>query len=196
MINRKNSTKAGINAHVGIEPNAASSSNNRFTNNVYVQTPYPADVKLQTSTFNDSIADSNFVREREIELPDLPQPSTIDNKAISDKQDVRTLILETYANILLNQDVALIANLVSKHTIIVPHDELQQIIQCITGNHVDVIVSEDNSCCSKKGPIVKVYFIKVVTDSGQVITDFKQVFNKEYNELTGKYHLNLKYVVV
>ena len=186
MINRKNSTKAGINAHVGIEPNAASSSNNRFTNNVYVQTPYPADVKLQTSTFN----------EREIELPDLPQPSTVDSRTLNDKQDVRTLILETYANILLNQDVALIANLVSKHTIIVPHDELQQIIQCITGNHVDVIVSEDNSCCSKKGPIVKVDFIKVVTDSGEVITDFKQVFNKEYNQLTGKYHLNLKYVVV
>ena len=186
MINRKNSTKAGINAHVGIEPNAASSSNNRFTNNVYVQTPYPADVKLQTSTFN----------EREIELPDLPQPSTVDSRTLTDKQDVRTLILETYANILLNQDVALIANLVSKHTIIVPHDELQQIIQCITGNHVDVIVSEDNGCCAKTSPIVKVDFIKVITDAGQIITDFKQVFNKEYNELTGKYHLNLKYVVV
>ena len=180
MINRKNSTKAGINAHVGIEPNSAASSNNSFTNNVYVQTPYPTDSKLPPSTFT----------EREIELPDLSQSNTVD------KQDVRTLILETYANILLNQDVALIANLVSKHTIIVPLDELQQIVQCITGNHVDIIVSEDNSCCSKKGPIVKVDFIKVVTDAGQIITDFRQVFNKEYNELTGKYHLNLKYVVV
>ena len=180
MINRKNSTKSGINAHVVIEHNAAYSSNNRFTNNVYVQTPYPTDSKQPPSTFT----------EREIELPDLPQPNTID------KQDVRTLILETYANILLNQDVALIANLVSKHTIIVPHDELQQIVQCITGNHVDVIVSEDNGCCAKSSPIVKVDFIKVITESGEVITDFKQVFNKEYNQLTGKYHLNLKYVVI
>ena len=180
MINRKSSAKAGFNAHVGIEPNSAASSNNSFTNNVYVQTPYPTDSKLPPSSFT----------EREIELPDLPQPNTID------KQDVRTLILETYANILLNQDVALIANLVSKHTIIVPHDELQQIIQCITGNHVDVIVSEDNGCCAKSSPIVKVDFIKVITESGEVITDFKQYYNKEYNELTGKYHLNLKYVVI
>ena len=179
MIHRKNSTKAAISASVGIDSNAASSSNNNVTNNVYVQTPYPHDVKVQPSTYV----------ERDIELQDLPET---DNR-----QDVKLLILETYANILLNQDVALIANLVSKHTIIIPLENLQAIIRCITGNEVYIIVNEDNSCCSaKSSPIVKVDFIKVITESGEVITDFKQVFNREYNELTGKYHLNLKYVVI
>ena len=177
MIHRKNSTKAAISASVGIDSNAASSSNNNVTNNVYVQTPYPS-TTMKPSTFV----------ERDIELPDLPEP---DNR-----QDVRSLILETYANILLNQDVALIANLVSKHTIIVPLEDLKAIIRCITGNDVNIIVSEDNGCCAKSSPIVKVDFIKVITDSGEIITDFKQYYNKEYNELTGKYHLNLKYVVV
>ena len=178
MISRKSSTKAGINAHLGIEPNSAASSNNTFNNNVYIDT-------------KQSDGKAKVVIQREIELPDLPQPSTIE------KQDVKALILETYARILLDQDTALIANLVSKHTIIVPHDELKQIIQCITGNHVDIIVSEDHACCAaKSSPIVKVDFIKVITDSGEVITDFKQVYNKEFNELTGKFHLNLKYVVV
>ena len=102
MIHRKNSTKAAISASVGIDSNAASSSNNNVTNNVYVQTPYPHDVKVQPSTFI----------ERDIELQDINEPN--------DRRDVRSLILETYANILLNQDVALIANLVSKHTIIIP----------------------------------------------------------------------------
>ena len=179
MIHRKNSTKAAISASVGIDSNAASSSNNNVTNNVYVQTPYPNEVKVQPSTYI----------ERDIELHDLPET---DNR-----QDVKLLILETYANILLNQDVALIANLVSKHTIIIPLENLQAIIRCITGNDVSIIVSEDNGCCSaKSSPIVKVDFIKIVTESGEVITDFKQVFNREYNELTGKFHLNLKYVVV
>ena len=179
MIHRKNSTKAAISASVGIDSNAASSSNNNVTNNVYVQTPYPHDVKVQPSTYI----------ERDIELHDLPET---DNR-----QDVKLLILETYANILLNQDVALIANLVSKHTIIIPLENLQAIIRCITGNEVYIIVNEDNGCCSaKSSPIVKVDFIKIVTESGEVITDFKQVFNREYNELTGKFHLNLKYVVV
>lgn len=179
MIHRKNSTKAAISASVGIDSNAASSSNNNVTNNVYVQTPYPNEVKIQPSTFI----------ERDIELQDLPETES--------RRDVRSLILETYANILLNQDVALIANLVSKHTIIVGHDELQAIIRCITGNDVSIIVSEDTRCCSAKvSPIVKIDFIKIITESGEVITDFKQVFNREYNELTGKYHLNLKYVVI
>ena len=180
MIHRKNSTKAAISASVGIDSNAASSSNNNVTNNVYVQTPYPNEVKVNPSTYI----------ERDIELNDIPVTDT-------SKQDVRMLVLETYANILLNQDVALIANLVSKHTIIIPLDDLQAIIRCITGNDVSIIVSDDTGCCSaKSSPIVKVDFIKVITESGEVITDFKQVFNREYNELTGKYHLNLKYVVI
>ena len=179
MIHRKNSTKAAISASVGIDSNAASSSNNNVTNNVYVQTPYPNEVKVQPSTYI----------ERDIELQDINEPN--------DRRDVRSLILETYASILLNQDVALIANLVSKHSIIVGHDELREIIKCITGNDVSIIVSEDTGCCSAKvSPIVKIDFIKIITESGEVITDFKQVFNREYNELTGKYHLNLKYVVV
>ena len=187
MIHRKNSTRSAISANVGLESNAASTSNNSFTSNVYVQTPYPNSTVKPRTSFESPIAPSTFV-ERDIELPDLPETDT--------KQDVRTLILETYANILLDQDVALIANLVSKHTIIVPLDNLKAIIQCITNNQVDIIVSEDQGCCAKTSPIVKIDFIKIITESGEVITDFKQVYNKEYNELTGKYHLNLKYVVV
>ena len=181
MIHRKNNTRAGINASVGIEPNSAASSNNSINNSVYINTPYPNDVKVHPSAFV----------ERDIELHDIP-----DNSDLGKQEDVRMLILETYANILLNQDTALIANLVSKHTIIIGHDELQAIIKCITGNDVDIIVSEDEGCCAKTSPIVKVDYIKIITESGEVITDFRQVYNKEYNELTGKYHLNLKYVVV
>ena len=179
MIHRKASTKSAISANVGLESNAASTSNNSFTNNVYVQTPYPNNQAIKPSTFT----------ERDIELADIPETES--------RQDVRSLILETYANILLNQDVALIANLVSKHTIIIPIENLRDIIKCITGNEVEIIVNEDASCCAKKvSPIVKVDFIKIIREDGQVITDLKQAYNREYNELTGKYHLNLKFVVV
>lgn len=114
------------------------------------------------------------------------------------KQDVRTLILETYANILLNQDKTLIANLISKRTIIVPVNSLKSIIACIVGScEVDIGYDEDCSCCAAKvSPIQKIDYIKVITESGEVITDFKQVYNKEYNELVNSYYLNLKYVVV
>ena len=177
MINRKSHSN-GVNAHIGLEPTSASQSNNNFSNNIYVQTPYPAEVKAEPSVFT----------ERDV----LPQPETMH------KQDVRTLILETYANILLNQDKTLIANLISKRTIIVPVNSLKTIIACIVGScEVDIGYDEDCSCCAAKvSPIQKIDYIKVITDSGEVITDFKQVYNKEYNELVNSYYLNLKYVVV
>lgn len=185
MIKRK-SLSNGVNAHIGLEPNSAAQSNNNFSNNIYVQTPYPTDVKASPS-----LSPSVFT-----ERDTCPQPQTIDR--LLEKEDVRTLILETYANILLNQDKALISNLISKRTIIVPANELKAIIACIVGScEVDIGYDEDCSCCAAKvSPIQKIDYIKVITDSGEVITDFKQVFNKEYNELTLTYHLNLKYVVV
>lgn len=178
MIKRK-SLSNGVNAQFGIEPNSAAQSNNNIANNIYVQTPYPAEVKATPSSFD----------ERDV----LPPPDTIE----PDKPDVRMLILETYANILLNQDKALIANLISKHTIIIPVDALRNIISCIIGGgEVDIGYEDDNGCCvAKVSPIQKIDYIKVIRDE-LVITDFKQVFNKEYNELTLNYHLNLKYVVV
>ena len=176
MIKRKN-TNTGMNANVSLEPNAAASSNNNFSNNIYVQTPYPAEVKTQPSTFT----------EREISLDDIPE----------EKPDVKTLILETYANILLNQDKALIANLISKNTIIIPYESLVEIIRVVSNGEVEIQVDEDITCClAKSSPIKKIEVIKVIKDNGEIITDFKYVFNKEYNELVNVYHLNLKYVIV
>lgn len=176
MINRKSHSN-GVNAHIGLEPSSASQSNNNFSNNIYVQTPYPTDVKTSPSTFT----------EREI----LPQPETIE------KEDVRTLILETYAKILLDQDKALISNLISKRTIIVPLNDLVNIIQCMVGGEVEIGFDDNSGCCvAKVSPIQKIDYIKVIKDDGEIITDFKQVYNKEYNELTLNYHLNLKYIVV
>ena len=170
MINRK-TRNLGVNANIGLDPTSASQSNNNFSNNIYVQTPYPADIKTQPSTFN----------EREIELQD-----------IKDKQND-----QTYANILLHQDKALIANLISKHTIIVPIDDLRAIIQLMTGGCVEIQYDEDFACCAAKVTFIKkIDAIKIIKDDNVIITDFKQVFNKEYNDLVNKYHMNLKYVLV
>lgn len=174
MINRKN-RNIGVNANVSLEPNSAASSNNNFNNNIYVQTPYPTDVKTEVSTFTERDA--------------LPQPETLDTP------DVRSLILETYASILLNQDKALIANLISKRTIIVPISDLCEIIHVMTDGEVEIQIDEDCSCCAAKvSPIKKIEAIKIIKNN-VVITDFKQVFNKEYNELVNNYHVNLKYVI-
>lgn len=174
MINRKN-RNIGVSANISLEPSSAASTNNNFNNNIYVQTPYPTEVKTTPSTFT----------ERDV----LPPPEVIV------EPDVRELILQTFASILLNQDKALIANLISKRTIIVPINDLCEIIHVMTNGDVEIRVDEDCNCCvAKTSPIKKIEAIKIIKED-VVITDFKQVFNKEYNELVNNYHVNLKYVI-
>ena len=186
MINRK-TRNLGVNANIGLDPTSASQSNNNFSNNIYVQTPYPSNVKTQPSSFN--------TRDVEVELHDIIDTKTNDLK--NDQTEVKELILQTYANILLNQDKALIANLISKRTIIVPIEDLRAIIQLMTGGCVEIQYDEDISCCAAKVTFIKkIDAIKIVKDDNVIITDFKQVFNKEYNDLVNKYHMNLKYVLV
>ena len=188
MINRK-TRNLGVNANIGLDPTSAASSNNNFNNNIYVQTPYPTNIKklLHRNESQPSTFDT-----RDVELEDINNDQRND-----DQTEVKGLILQTYANILLNQDKALIANLISKHTIIVPIDDLRAIIQLMTGGEVEIHYDEEVSCCAAKITFIKkIDAIKIVKENNVVITDFKQVFNKEYNDLVNKYHVNLKYVLI
>ena len=176
MIKKRN-LNTGVNANVSLEPTAASQSNNNFNNNIII------------NRRDDGKEDIVITRDANIE-----SPSTTDE---AKPNDVRSLILETYAKILLSQDKALISNLISKHTIIIPQADLVSIINTITGGDTEILTDDDVGCCAARvSPIQKIDAIKIHTDSGEVITDFKQVYNKEYNELVNSYHLNLKYVVV
>ena len=177
MIKKRNAN-AGVNANVSLEPSAASQSTSNLTNNIFI------------NKRDDGKED--IVITRDIELQNIPPEDPND-------LDVKYKILETYAKILLDQDKALISNLISKNCIIVPILSLQEIIKTILGNKcsVEIYVDEDIKCCATKAsPIRKIEAIKIVNEDGEIVTDFKQVYNKEYNDLVHVYHLCLKYVVV
>ena len=188
MIKKRNLSQGGLNANVSLEPASAASSNNNINNNIYIKTPYPTDERVKLP--------SEFTA-RDIELQDLDEPFKESETVLQNKSAVKEFILQTFANILLTQDKALLANVISKETIIVPFDSLQTIIQKMTNADVEIKFDEDYACCtSKVSPVKKIDFIKIINSNGEVITDFKQVFNKEYNELTRQYHINLKYVLI
>ena len=190
MIKKRNLSQGGLNATVSLEPASAASSNNNINNNIYIKTPYPPDERVKMP--------SEFTA-RDIELQDLEEhePVKESETVLQNKTAVKEFILQTFANILLTQDKALLANVISKETIIIPFDSLQSIIQKMTNADVEIKFDEDHACCASKiNPIKKIDFIKIMKNDGEVITDFKQVFNKEYNELTRQYHINLKYVLV
>ena len=167
---RKRSNNTGINANISLEPQAASQSTSNINNNIIIN-------KREDGK-------EDIVITRDLQLPDPPKDPP---------KDVRNIILETYAQILLNQDKALLANLISKNCIIVPATSLAEIIKAITrAEIVEINLNEDVGCLNKS-PIRKIETIKIVNDNGEVCIDFKQIYNKEYNELVNKYHLCLKY---
>ena len=172
---KKRSLTNGVNANVSLEPSAASQSTSNISNNIFI------------NKRDDGKED--VVITRDIELNDIA--------VNQEERDVKSVILETYAQILLNQDKALISNLIFKNCIIVPVDSLRNIIKSIIpGVEVEIFLDEDIKCCaSKVNPIRKVTAIKIINNEGEVVTDFKQVYNREYNELVNTYHLCLKFAV-
>ena len=176
MIKRRN-MNAGVNANVSLEPASAAQSNNNISNNIII------------NRREDGKEDIVITRDVAI----------ADDMALEVKfNDVTKLILETYARILLDQDKVLISNLITKNSIIVPYESLVNIVKCcVDGNDVQVYLNEDVKCCAGKvNPIRSIDAIKVVSEHGEVVVDFKTVYNKEWNELVNTYHLNLKYCVV
>ena len=173
MIKKRN-MNAGINANLSLEPQAASQATSNINNNIFIN-------KKDDKT-------EEIVITRNIEIEEQ-QPE--------EDMDVRNIILQTYAQILLDQDKALLSNLISKNCIIVPLTSLQDIIKIIIhAEQVEIYMDEDIKCCATKvNPIRRIEAIKIVKGNGEIVTDFKQTYNKEYNELVNKYHLSLKFAV-
>ena len=180
MIKKRNLTN-GVNANVSLEPSSAAQSNSNINNNIYI-------TKHMDSESPEK--DDDVIITREIQLEEVQNNDTVD-------YDVKLLILETFAKILLDQDKALISNLIFKNCIIIPVSSLTQIIKTMIKDcEVEIYLNEDIKCCATKAnPIRKVDAIKVIKNNGEVLTDFKQVYNKEYNDLVNVYHICLKYAV-
>ena len=183
MIKKRNMAN-GINANLSLEPSSAAQSNSNINNNIYITRKFDTSADLSKELENE---DEDVVITRDVQLDEIKEEET---------KDVKLVILETYAKILLNQDKALLSNLISKNCIIVPVSSLQEIIKTMINQDVEIYINEDIKCCAYKvSPIRKIEAIKIIKDNGEIITDFKTVYNKEYNELVNVYHLCLKYAV-
>ena len=124
--------------------------------------------------------------------------TTETNKQNEVKEKPKTaeqIILDTYAKILLDQNKALLLNLISKQTIIVPRSDLEQIIKAKVGLPCEVtLVDTDGGCCfAKYSPIKRIETIKIINE--ELVSDFKQVYNNDYNDLINLYHLCLKFCI-
>ena len=176
----------------------------------------------QQLSFNASSVSENNVLTRDVKLNDIEDDTTEEhvtttpvkepqkiyareviittetnkqNEVAVKPKTAEQIILDTFAKILLDQNKTLLLNLISKQTIIVPKTDLEQIIKAKTGLPCEVtLVDTDGGCCvAKYSPIKKIETIKIIND--ELVSDFKQVYNNDYNDLINLYHLCLRFCI-
>ena len=216
MIKKRNNSY-GLNTNVHVDPSASANASPNITNHIYIRDFKKKNKNDNENGNNNGGNDDNEndnILTRDIKVNDIeehitttpvqePQKiyareviiTTESNNENTNKIKPKTseqLILDTYAQILLDQNKTLLLNLISKQTIIVPKTNLELIIKSKTGYTCEITLEDDANCCiAKYNPIKKIETIKVIND--ELVTDFKQVYNNDYNELINSYHLCLKY---
>ena len=209
MIKKRNSSY-GLNTNVDVDPSASANASPSITNHIYIRDfkKKNNNDEKQNLNFNASAISENNILTRDIDLENeqletehitttlVNEPQKIyareiivttesnnENTNNNNKIKPKTaeqLILDTYAKILLDQNKALLLNLISKPTIIIPKSNLELIINAKTGYSCEITLEDDASCCiAKYNPIKKIETIKVLNE--ELVTDFKQVYNN-YNE--------------
>ena len=181
--------------------------NDNTTNTSKAVTPGPSDhdntinESQETHTTKTPVKKQKKIYAREV----IITTETKNQQQVEEKpKTAEQVILETYAKILLDQNKALLLNLISKQTIIVPRTDLEEIIKAKTGLKCTVTLVDDESrcCIAKYSPIKKIETIKLIKPrSGEdkvheeLVSDFKQTRNNDYNDLINLYHLCLKFCI-
>ena len=193
----KRTASFGLNTNVSLDPssNSTSSANpNQSVNNKIIIQPLsasPSEVKYDIKTEEE---EPTKTMAREVEYP-VVEPVIV--PPVSDTvNDVQKLLLDIYSAILLTQNKQLLANILSKNSIIITKSDLERVISTKIKQQCSISVDDKTGCgcCANITGIHRIDQIRVITSNAS--TDFKQTFNSDYNELIDVYHLSLKYVII
>ena len=202
---RSKSILSGIN--VPIEP--TSNVDSHVTNSIMIKNISYPDLKDGSKT--DIIEENGPAGLRSTTSPNQEQdnkgetkvlyPSTFNTRDIdnpySQLSTVDEYLRELYQSILLTENKKLLANLISKKSIILTKEDLEEIIKRKIGKTctIDCEDTEPN-CCGVSSPFIKINGIRVLDESGAAGTDFQIQYNKDYQELVTNYHICMRFVLV
>ena len=210
----KRSASFGLNTNVSLDPaatsNSKANSNQSINNHIVIQaTPTTSATDKKASATEKESTPATATETQASDLPPVDDsiyppvyPSILTSiqersaDITTETTDVQSLLLEIYESILLTQNKQLLANILSKNSIIISKSDLERVIETKIGCTCSITVDSDTGCgcCAKLTGIFKVDQIKV--DYNDSTLDFKTAFNSAYNELVNTYKLSLKYVVV
>ena len=177
MYGTRKPLNVGINASVGVEPQAQSSAT--VNNTVIVKTSGNEDKHEQEP----------------VTEPNNKQQDAIKSEVAHHRSEVDAILLEVFSNMLLYQNKPLLANIVSKNSIIITTEDLIRVIEAKTNKHCTIILreSDEAGCFAKVTPIRAIESIRISDEHSE--QEFKVANNADYIELMNVYHLSLKYVV-
>ena len=177
MYGTRKPLNVGINASVGVEPQAQSAAT--VNNTVIVRTGAKEDPNI----------------EEPVTEPNNKQQDNNKSEVVHHRSEVDAILLEVFSNMLLYQNKPLLANIVSKNCIIITAEDLIRVIEAKTNKQCTIILKESDEagCFAKATPIRAIDSIRISDEQSE--HDFKVANNADYIELMNVYHLSLKYVV-
>ena len=177
MYQRSN-RNLGINTNVSLEPSANTQSSQQITNNIIVRTANGEEAPV-------------IERSTEVISNDAPLQEEPTNN-----EGVDAILLGVYKNILLSQNKQLLANILSKHHIMIYKDDLEKVISNKIGKKCSVVIKEveECGCTAKFDPFAVID--SIVIYEGDKRVDFKVAYNADYVELSEKYALSLKICLI
>ena len=178
---RSRSILQGV-ANVPITPTA--NSDNRMTNNITIKNvAYPSPETLKEEEQKEDIKTEN------------PYSDLKTREIISESMDA--YLLNLYQTILLNDNKKLLINMISKNSIILTKEDLEEIIKRKTGKKCVIEFEEPELSCFGTVLYLKVVSIRIYDDENDKIGNDLQILrNNDYIELITRYKLNLNYVLV
>lgn len=202
MSVRRNNHNFGFSTNVEVSPNANSNSNPIVNNNIVIgenevlrsvtgeksdknnSENYP---EINTAVINNL---DNPYQTRSVDVSTFT-PENAENKN-NNKQNIESYLLECYTDILLSNNKLLLSNIISKNKIILRKNDLEKIIEIQIGKSCQILtIPQETSCISKISPFEQIDKIKILENDGKT-TDYKNVYNVEYNDLLNNYCLCLK----
>ena len=190
---RSKSILSGIN--VPIEP--TSNVDSHVTNSIMIKNISYPDLKDSAKTdVIEECQENENKGETKVLYPSSFNTRDIDNP-YSQLSTVDEYLRELYQSILLTENKKLLANLISKKSIILTKEDLEEVIKRKIGKTCTVdCEDEEPNCCGITSPFIKVNNIRVLDDTGTAGTDFQIQYNKDYQELVTNYHICMKFVLV
>lgn len=212
---KSRSILSGVN--VPIEP--ASNVDSRVNNNIIIRNlapPSSSAMARDVSSPNLTKSKDNLISDASNITDDIDEVESKDIKALYStsnpyanintddiytetneySQDVNEYLVNIYQSILLNNNKKLLANLISKNKIVLTKEDLEGLICRKLGKKCIIdYIDPDTTCCGGKPVFLRIGSIRIQESETRYV-DFKINYNMHYIELTEKYKISLKLVLI